>query len=84
VGREDTRRLKPDPEAVHKVLALAGARSDEAVLVGDTSHDVLAARAAGIASVVVANKRLAYPPTGADQYIETIGDLPRLLQGTFA
>jgi phosphoglycolate phosphatase len=81
VGREDVDRLKPDPQGLRILLERAGVVPEQAVLVGDTSHDVLAARAAGMASVVVANERLAYAPPGADAYIDAISDLPQLLLG---
>ncbi len=81
VGREDVRRLKPDPEGVLAVLAGYGARPEQAVLVGDTFHDVQAARAAGVRSVVVRNPLLAYAPQGADHYIESLAELGGLLAG---
>jgi HAD superfamily hydrolase (TIGR01509 family) len=76
VGREDVRRLKPDPEGVHAVLAHFGADPDGCVLVGDTFHDVQAARAAGIRSVVVPNPALAYRPAGADLYVDSFAGPP--------
>lgn len=81
VGREDVRRLKPDPEGVLAVLAGYGARPEQAVLVGDTFHDVQAARAAGVCSVVVHNPLLAYPPRGADHYVDSLTELGGLLAG---
>ena len=45
---------KPDPRIFHRALALAGARPEEAVHVGDSvDHDVAGARAAGIEPVLV-------------------------------
>lgn len=81
VGREDVRRLKPDPEGVLAVLAGYGARPEQAVLVGDTFHDVQAAHAAGVRSVVVRNPLLAYAPQGADHYIDSLTELDGLLAG---
>ncbi|SFQ44725.1 haloacid dehalogenase superfamily, subfamily IA, variant 3 with third motif having DD or ED/haloacid dehalogenase superfamily, subfamily IA, variant 1 with third motif having Dx(3-4)D or Dx(3-4)E [Amycolatopsis arida] len=72
VGREDVRRLKPDPEGLHAVLARFGAEPGEAALVGDTHHDVRAAAAAGARSVVVRNPRLRYAPEGADHYVDDL------------
>ncbi|HET9138249.1 HAD-IA family hydrolase [Actinophytocola sp.] len=79
VGREDVRALKPDPEGVRLVLDHFGVRPEQAVLVGDTYHDVLAARAAGTFSVVVRNPLLEYAPDGADRYVD---DLTADLGGT--
>jgi phosphoglycolate phosphatase len=56
VGREDVRMLKPDPEGIQLVLERFGLRSAQAVLVGDTSHDVVAAQRAGLACIVVGDK----------------------------
>lgn len=78
-GREDCTRLKPDPEGLRLLLSRTGVPAGRAVLVGDTYHDVGAARAAGTASVVVHNDRLAYPPGGADRYIDQIPDLLAVL-----
>lgn len=76
VAREDVRRLKPDPEGVHAVLAHYGAAPDGCLLVGDTFHDVAAARAAGVRSAVVPNPALAYRPDGADVYLDALTGAP--------
>jgi len=44
---------KPDPAVLHDIAAQTASSLDRAVLVGDTDRDVLAARAAGCASVAV-------------------------------
>jgi phosphoglycolate phosphatase len=75
VGREDVRRLKPDPEGLHLLLARHGVTPAHAALVGDTFHDVQAARAAGMRSIVVRNDRLAFRPDGADLYVDALPDL---------
>jgi HAD superfamily hydrolase (TIGR01509 family) len=79
VGREDVQRLKPDPEGLQVLLARHGVAPGDAALVGDTFHDVAAAHAAGLRSIVVHNERLAFRPDGADLYVERIDDLPALL-----
>ncbi|ONI72642.1 hypothetical protein ALI144C_42240 [Actinosynnema sp. ALI-1.44] len=75
VGREDVKRLKPDSEGIDTILAHFGADPAESVLVGDTFHDVEAAHAAGMRSVVVRNPKLAYAPQGADVYLDTLDEL---------
>jgi HAD superfamily hydrolase (TIGR01509 family) len=72
VDRADVRRLKPDPEGVHMVLANCGVPAGSCLLVGDTFHDVLAAAAAGVRSAVVRNPALAYRPDGADYYLDAL------------
>lgn len=54
VGDDDVRPLKPDPAPVREALSLlGGVPAERAVMVGDTSFDVGAARAAGVACVGV-------------------------------
>ena len=75
VGREDVAALKPDPAGLRRILDHFGLGREQAVLVGDTYHDVEAAHAAGVRCVIVRNERLAYPPQGADAYIESLAEL---------
>ena len=54
VGDDDVRPLKPDPAPVREALRLLGGiPPDRAVMVGDTTFDVGAARGAGVACVGV-------------------------------
>ena len=53
VGDDDVRPLKPDPAPVREGLRLAGARPDDAVMVGDTTFDAGAAKGAGVRFVGV-------------------------------
>jgi HAD superfamily hydrolase (TIGR01509 family) len=76
VGREDVRRLKPDPEGVRLALERLGAGARQSILIGDTYHDVEAAHAAGVRCVVVRNSRLAYAPGGADHYVDELSGIP--------
>lgn len=75
VGREDVRKLKPDPEGLTVIMHHFKAKPEEAVLVGDTYHDVKTAKAIGTKSIIVANPKLQFTPEGADAYIETLADL---------
>ncbi|GAA0473691.1 hydrolase [Paractinoplanes deccanensis] len=52
----DPRFLKPHPFLLKRGLAMAGARLDDAIFVGDSVTDVEAGRAAGIPTVGYANK----------------------------
>ncbi len=45
---EDVTRQKPDPEVVLLALQRLGAGANEALFVGDSDRDILAARAAGV------------------------------------
>jgi len=83
VGSDDVERVKPNPDALHLVLKNLGSRAEEAVFVGDTENDVLAAKAVPMQSIAVASP---YGRTGEvlaagpDYFIESLKDLPELLQ----
>lgn len=53
VGADDVTHPKPHPESALAVLTRCAAGPERAVAVGDTSHDLLMAHAAGIRSVAV-------------------------------
>jgi len=52
-GWAEGRRHKPDPEPVLVALRALGAQKDDAIMVGDTEQDILAAHAAGVTSCAV-------------------------------
>jgi HAD superfamily hydrolase (TIGR01509 family) len=52
-ARDDTRRIKPHPEPIEHVAGLLGVSPAECLMVGDTTPDILAAKAAGAQSVGV-------------------------------
>ncbi len=49
----DAQDSKPDPDIVVSALRKAGVRADQAVMIGDTPHDVAAALGAGVASIAL-------------------------------
>jgi len=75
IGKDDVVQQKPHPEGIEKVLAHFGVGAGEALFIGDTYHDVGAAHAAGVVSVIVANSLNDYAPEGADRYIATLSEL---------
>lgn len=85
---EDVARGKPDPLAVHHVLRLLGVPVGRAALVGDTTVDIEAARAAGVRSIGVtwgATPAAALLAAGADQVVDDFDHLVvALLQGPSA
>jgi phosphoglycolate phosphatase len=52
-GYDSVERPKPDPQLALHVLERLGASPDAAVAVGDTTHDLLMARGAGLRTVAV-------------------------------
>lgn len=74
--------LKPDPAVDLQILQLTGTTPDEALHVGDSAIDVLAARAAGIRSVGVSwgfRSREELAEAGADAIIDRPDGLLNLL-----
>ncbi|MBN8819547.1 MAG: HAD-IA family hydrolase [Sphingomonas sp.] len=71
--------LKPDPAPVAAMVARAG--GGRSVFLGDTSHDIDAARGAGIASIAVRFGFVdAADELGADAILDHYGDLLPLLE----
>ncbi len=82
VGGDRAVPRKPDPAHPAAVLAELGATPDQALMVGDSRNDLLAARRLGLPCVLV---RHGYGPDavedlGADRVIDDLGALPRLLK----
>ncbi len=61
VGGDTTPARKPDPAPVLKCLELLGMYAETAMLVGDSAHDLHAARAAGVRCVLAAHGYSAIP-----------------------
>jgi phosphoglycolate phosphatase len=81
VGGDAVPAKKPDPGHLHAVLERLGAAPARSVMVGDSEHDVLAARSLGVPSVLVS---FGYTPVparalGADWVIDHFADLPAAL-----
>lgn len=72
---------KPDPRHLLDTLALLGATSDGAVMVGDNEHDMAVAHAAGTGAVLISYgyARLPLAEIEADARIDSLTDLPALL-----
>lgn len=83
-GPMDSADLKPDPGMVLRILDKLAISPEEAMLVGDSTNDVLAAQTAGVYACAIGygygnrEKVLALQP---DYYCETPGDLVSLLRG---
>ncbi|WAA09890.1 pyrophosphatase PpaX [Fervidibacillus albus] len=53
IALDDVEQAKPDPEPIFKALTLLSSNVEESVMVGDSNHDILAAKNAGTKSVGV-------------------------------
>lgn len=87
IGADSCARSKPDPEPVRLALARLGRRAAEAVMVGDSPHDLAAARGAGVRTVAAlwgACARDVLEAAGPDHLLEDIAGLPALLDRVVA
>ena len=81
VGGDSAESLKPAPTLLQAALAHLSVEASRAVMVGDMVHDVVAARAAGVATVLVSYGYAQQPPCeiAADSTIDSFTDLPAAL-----
>jgi pyrophosphatase PpaX len=82
---EDCTKFKPDPEPILLALERLGAAPARTIYLGDTVHDILAAKAAGVFTVLAdwsvalpPEKRVGAPP--ADLVIKHMSDLLELFR----
>jgi len=84
VGGDSCERRKPDPQPLQFACAALRIEPSDALMVGDSVNDVLAARAARLPVVCVP---YGYNEGGdprelpCDAFIETVAELPALLLG---
>jgi AHBA synthesis associated protein len=71
VGGTDTPNAKPAPDMVLRALELVGTKASDAIMVGDTDNDRLAAQSAGV--------RFVGFRCDGDDRIETLVDLQRIV-----
>jgi len=85
VGGDSCERRKPDPQPLQFACAALRIEPSDALMVGDSVNDVLAARAARLPVVCVPygyNEGSDPRALACDAFIETVADLPALLLGT--
>ena len=83
VTRDDCEEMKPDAAPILKILTELHVSADEAILVGDGVMDVMAARAAGMASAAVTTGPFPIPrllKAQPDYVLGSINDLPSLVE----
>lgn len=82
IGGDSCARRKPDPQPLQVACEAMQVKPAEALMVGDSVNDVLAARAAGVAVVCVPygyNEGNDPRALACDALIETLAELPALL-----
>jgi pyrophosphatase PpaX len=82
VGLESCTRHKPDPEPVRTALDRLGIEPEAAAFVGDSPHDMVAGRAAGVTTVAALwgpFSRAQLAGSEPDHYIERMGELLRVV-----
>jgi phosphoglycolate phosphatase len=78
----DHNRGKPDPQMIETAMAKAGATTAETVMIGDTTHDMKMARAAGVGAIGVAwgyHTVFDLNAAGADVIVEDFSQLDRAI-----
>ncbi|MEX2181579.1 MAG: HAD-IA family hydrolase [Gemmatimonadaceae bacterium] len=83
VGIDATERHKPEPEPVWHALSLIGGRRERAIFVGDSTHDMLAGRAAGVvtgAALWGPFSRAQLETTAPDHWFARIGEVPAVVE----
>jgi len=79
IGYHDTENHKPSPDPILKAISHFDVPKETIVYVGDSPHDALASKNAGVDSVIV-NRHNGFTPDGIDCTWE-IGSLEELIPG---
>jgi pyrophosphatase PpaX len=83
VGADSSARHKPDPEPVRVALDRLACSPENALYVGDSVHDLMAGRAAGVRTAAAlwgAFKRPDLEPGEPDFWLHSISELPEIVQ----
>lgn len=84
IGLDDVTKAKPDPEPILLALDRLGATVDEALMIGDNSHDIEGGKNAGVrtAGVAWSAKGEVFLQTFQPNYmLQHISDLLRIVKG---
>lgn len=77
---DDVKRSKPAPDIFNVALERLGLTADEAMAVGDTPYDIIAARGAGLACVAVRSGGFSDELLQAEQPVAIYNDVASLRQ----
>lgn len=82
MGNDSVSRPKPHAEMLERTLEICGVGADQALMVGDTTHDIDLGDNAGVRTVAVANGTHDYATLAAARpafLIKTLSELPGIL-----
>ena len=82
VTADDVERYKPEPDPVWRALEELDVEAAEAVFVGDSTHDMVSGRAAGVSTAAALwgpYSREQLEPTAPDTWLERPADILELL-----
>lgn len=81
LGSDSTDEKKPSPKPLLKVMDMFSCSAGETVIVGDSTYDIAAGKAAGISTIAVSyGYRDASLLQEADRIIDHIAELPQVLE----
>lgn len=86
VTRDDVADLKPNGKMILEAVRRLGLKVDEVVHVGDTAHDILAAREAGVTSIAVtggAHDRRLLESSNPDYIVNNFTEVLRVIEELF-
>jgi len=78
VGQDEVIKGKPDPEPILLALRRLSVRPNEAIVVGDSEYDIIAAKRAGVKSIGVSknsSKRTKLAKCGALATVDALSDI---------
>lgn len=82
IGVDSVQQAKPHPEGILRTLKEFGIPVSAAAMVGDTTHDILAAKAAGVLAIGVhaeEEKRAKLQEAGANYVVSTLQDVAEIV-----
>ena len=85
IGLEETVRHKPEPEPVLTALQATNLSASECIMVGDSSHDLLSGRSAGLKTAAVRWSQVPWVDlltVNPDYVLETMTDLLQIVLPT--
>jgi HAD superfamily hydrolase (TIGR01549 family) len=85
VGRDEPKTMKPEPEPIVRALHQLQSQPADAVMIGDSTSDIVSARAAGTRSIGYANKPNNIRPlmdSGANAIVHSMADIATILMAS--